>query len=139
MSGVFCQTSAMMIEASAQFGSESQGIAGRWRSASSASMKPYWELKSQRKFKPTTAGAIIGGISSRVRAARSPRILPLIKTATPMPADNLDRDGRGGEDELIAQRLLEERACERLLVVVEANESADGALRSHRKKLITNE
>ena len=49
-------------------------------------MKPYWELKSQRKLRPTTAGAIIGGMSSSVRAARRPRNLPLMSTATPMPA-----------------------------------------------------
>ena len=54
--------------------------------AQRALAKPYWPLKSQRKFSPTTAGAIIGGTSSSIRAALRPRNLPLTSTAIAMPA-----------------------------------------------------
>jgi hypothetical protein len=79
----------MMIDTSAQWGSDSQGIVGRPRGAKAAQLAV-----------------------DEHRDAHASR--------------DLDRDGRGGKDELVAQRLLEKRACEGLLVIVEANERRRG-------------
>ncbi len=88
-------------------------------------------MKSQRKFRPTTAGAIIGGTSSRVRARRRPRSLLFTRTAIAIPAETSTAIDTALKMIWLRSAWLNWKLENVSRIVLQAEEGGIGGLRSH--------